>query len=823
MEEHKEIIEQGYTFDADADTFLVPEQAIESFIKPLGYEDWQVEPLIADKYLNERLEELGISAEDNTITLFGGVGLSDDEKTENKIFHHNKYGDIEILIYTLKRKPITFKKDGAEKNSISNREEYAVLTRFAPYRTAIKGRKYDYDRSRTGNHLFWHPALVEAYETQTQIETLVLTEGFFKAFKGTNEGIPTVGLPSISIYTEKKGSDELHPEIIDFIDTCRVENLVILWDADCRNISIKDLQAKENLFTRPGNFVKFASNIQEKLRQRYNAKRLSVTFARIKSSDEADNKGAKGLDDLLCVFPTKVEEIRNEILERKGATYYFRLIDFNHSIDVKNIYKDFKLHDHERFYEFHQNLIKQQDFEFRGNTYQIEAGKPTVKISANIKRYKRIGGDYYKLVECPEPSGNKKEPITVERLVPWPKTAIVDDHSKDIIKHIERFDGFTNIPSHTNYQRRINGFWNLYGEVNHTMEEGDWSTIETLMKHIFNEQYEFGLDYIQISFQNPIVKLPILCLVSREQETGKSTFVYLLKLIFKANMTTVTNNDLNSDFNSSWIDKKLIVNEETSLEKQSTYNSLKNWSTAKNLLRNEKNRSAGEIPFFGQFVFCSNEEDTFLRLSDDDKRFWVRKIPSIPKENNISNFDQKLADEIPFFLHYLSKRELHQPESKTRMWFDTKELRTDAFNKVVQASVPAVEKEIRTKLENLFINFGLQEIQLTADDLINHIGVRRVETPYLERILENNIGVDKVRNEAGKTKVVRYDIPYLDTTGNNHELKVKKGHGRPYLFKREFFVTEDVEVDASLELEARNLLYDFNKDNKEFLEEVLSK
>jgi hypothetical protein len=820
--EFNNLIKEGYQFDPELETFYVPHELIDQFKAPDGFEKWNVSPLIVDSYLTERLTELGITDAENNVTLYGGVGLDPNEKTDNKIFHNNRYGDIEILLYSLKRQPFIYADKGAENTSANNREKYAVLTRYAPHRAKIKGRKYDFDKSKTGNHLFWHPELIDLYENQTEVETLVLTEGFFKAFKGTKEGIPTVGLPSISIYTEKKGADELHPEILDFIDTCSVKNVVILWDADAREISRKALQAKEDLFTRPGNFVKYANNIQEKLRARYNSKRLNITFARIKDSNEADNKSAKGLDDLLLAFPDRTEEIKNEILERKGATYYFRLIDFNHSTDVKNIYKDFKLHSFERFYEFHQHLIKGNDFEFRGNTYQIEDGKPNVKISANIKRYKRIGGDYYKVIEAPEPSGQGKDPVKVERLVPWPKSAIIDDHGKDVIKHVERFDGFTNIPSHTNYQRRINGFWNLYGEVNHKLEPGEWSTIETLMRHIFAEQYEYGLDYIQISYQIPIIKLPIVCLVSREQETGKSTFVYLLKLIFKANMTTVTNNDLNSDFNSAWVDKKIIVNEETSLEKSSTYNSLKYWSTAKNLLRNEKNRSAGEIPFFGQFVFCSNDEDTFLKLSEDDKRFWVRKIPSIPEESKTPNFDQKLEDELPHFLHYLSTRELHVKESKTRMYLDTRDLRTEAFNKVVRASIPSIEKEIRGKLEHIFITYGINELMLTADDLINYYGVRRVETAYIERILENNMDVDKVRNKEGKTKVVRYNIPYVDTSGNEHELKIKKSSGRPYILPRDKFVTDDVELDPELTMEAANVLYNFNKDAATLADEILT-
>ncbi|MBK6938570.1 MAG: hypothetical protein IPH18_18275 [Chitinophagaceae bacterium] len=47
-------------------------------------------------------------------------------------------------------------------------------------------------------------------------------------------------------------------------------------------------------------------------------------------------------------------------------------------------------------------------------------------------------------------------------------------------------------------------------------------------------------------------RLPIICLVSRDNETGKSTFGNLLKAIFTDNATTVGNSDLADDFNSFW-------------------------------------------------------------------------------------------------------------------------------------------------------------------------------------------------------------------------------------------------------------------------------
>lgn len=71
----------------------------------------------------------------------------------------------------------------------------------------------------------------------------------------------------------------------------------------------------------------------------------------------------------------------------------------------------------------------------------------------------------------------------------------------------------------------------MYTELNHDMEAGEWPNIEKFLLHIFQSKntsgetmYEFGLDYIQLTYFNPTQRLPILCPVSRERNTGKSTF-----------------------------------------------------------------------------------------------------------------------------------------------------------------------------------------------------------------------------------------------------------------------------------------------------------
>jgi hypothetical protein len=852
MQQHKEYTElmaKGYEFDIVEETFYVPYDMLESFKFPKGYEDWKLSPFIfdskwkeenekklakfekppfvRDEYLNQRLKECGIEdQEDNLIQLKGGIGAA-NEITTNQIFSANKHGDIEILLYSLHRKPFVYTKDSKNKESGSKevREELAVLTRHHPRRETIfcldpdsKKGKYDFDKSRTGNHLMWHPTLIEQYENKEEIETLVLTEGFFKAFTATQNGIPTVGLPSITIFTEKKGATNIHTEIIDFIIQCKVKNVVVLWDADCRNISGKALQNGDDLYSRPGLFVHMADKIRGLLREKFNSKELNIHFGRILSKEEGIEKDSKGLDDLLNDYPEKKEQIRTELYELPKVNYFFRFIDISNKNGIKNINTDFYLDKVENFYRYHEEKIKGREFVFRGSTYEVnEKGEPTVKIPANVKAYKRIGSDYYKLIQSVVPAGGEAE-VTEEKLIPWTKTAIIDDHGKNAINHIERFNSFTNFPSHTDYRRRINNQWNLYSEVHHDIEPGEFPVIEQFLKHIFNEQYEYGLDYIKLMYERPFLKVPILCLVSRENETGKSTFINFMKRIFKANMAVVTNTEMEGDFNSSWVDKKIIANEETALEKHATKQKLKFLSTTKFATRNEKNRSAGEIPFFGSFIFCSNDEKKFLRMSADDKRFWVRKIPMIPKEHNVPNFEDRIEEELPHFLHFLLNREMEIKTPQSRMWFNTEHLRTEAFYKAVNASLPTVEKEIKIQMEESFISSGLDQILMTTKDIREHFGLKKYEQDYVNEICSENLALEKLKGKDGKTKVKKYRFPSFD----NGELKMVKSAGRPWVFNRKDFVHDDIEMDPQLDMENKSITTDFDKDQEELANEILN-
>tara|TARA_R110002050_G_scaffold48356_2_gene112448 strand:- start:23137 stop:23583 length:447 start_codon:yes stop_codon:yes gene_type:complete len=139
--------------------------------------------------------------------------------------------------------------------------------------------------------------------------------------------------------------------------------------------------------------------------------------------------------------------------------------------------------------------------------------------------YIRVGTSYYKLVRIPTIAEYFNEII-----VPWTLEAIRQDHGKSFIGTITKYDGFTCMPSHLNFKRECHGFYNTYAPLPHELKEGGFPYSLKLLKHIFAKQLNLGLDYLQLLYVKPVQVLPILCLVSKERSTGKTTFLKWLKM-----------------------------------------------------------------------------------------------------------------------------------------------------------------------------------------------------------------------------------------------------------------------------------------------------
>lgn len=775
---HQQIYNKGYRFNPDEHTFYVPEDSIESFIKPVGYADWEVTSYNRFEYRDMRLNELGITPEENKVRIKDKDGYF----SESQIFIASTQGDIDIIQYNLHRESIL--KEGTT-TSAGTRWIYAAQRRINPLFTKVTEGKYDFTDAK--NTPFWHPEMIRLFEENIEVEQLVITEGQFKAFKAVKEGVPTVGLTSISHFKDNK-TKTIHTEIIEFIKVCKVKKVVILWDGDCRNISLKALENEEDLKSRPNSFYWFAYSIEMFL-QDFFPKRgkhaIATYFATIKS--EEINGETKGIDDLLItngVSSRRVtEDIRN-IGELPGN--YIHWINISNEKGIKDMRKFFNLNNVQLFYDYHKENIGEKDFVFEGTTYRVENGEPIREIPQDLKNYLRIGGGYYKIQHKPFPKFNNKQ-VTLQlekTLTPWPLAFITRDYGKDADTYIPKYEGFINIPDNINYSQVINGYWNLYDELDHKPVEGDFPNIKKLLRHLFQDKFENEMiyDYFSILYRYPFRKLPVICLVSEEQDTGKSTFVGLLRNIFKNNMTLINSKNLTEDFNDHWVSKLIVASEETFLDKKEAYEALKNLTTTNEITRSEKNVSSSLIPCALHFVFCSNHEDTFIKISKYDTRLWVNKVNSIAPEDRVKYFDRKLEEETPYFVDFIINRDIKYKDVGHRLWFHHKDFQTEAFDKLVLNTQPEFIKDLRLKLEEYFELVEDKELNVSVKDLKEHF-----DLPSKHSSHQVNRLAEELLFAIPSKGVSRYEFK-VQVGDNPGEYINISGIGRHLTFKRESFI-----------------------------------
>lgn len=340
----------------------------------------------------------------------------------------------------------------------------------------------------------------------------------------------------------------------------------------------------------------------------------------------------------------------------------------------------------------------------------------------NPSDYVMVGGEYYRKCRTPyDMSSDKVE------LVPWPRSQINEDFRQcpEKKREIERYDGFCNIPEHLNYRRRIGNFYNLYEDIRHVPEAGKWETTRMFFGHIFGDMVEIAYDYFTLLLKNPYQPLPVLLLVSKEKQTGKTTFLNYMSVFFRENVAMVTNDELRSHFNSSWVVKLVVMIDETLLNRKEDSERIKALSTARAGMLESKGKDRRSVRMFLKIVLCSNNPDCPVWIEEDDDRYLVLDVPSLQKKDPFL-FD-KLVAEIPAFMHFLINRPMKYPEPQERMWFPMKALETDALKRIKRSCGPTGECELAEAILSVMDFYEIDSLcytQKDLKDLADHYGVK---------------------------------------------------------------------------------------------------
>lgn len=399
---------------------------------------------------------------------------------------------------------------------------------------------------------------------------------------------------------------------------------------------------------------------------------------------------------------------------------------------------------------------------------------------ADVKEeFIRVGTCLYKLAHQPLANGT-----TVLRRIPWSFGTIRQDYGKNHAPPIMKYDGFCTIPSHTDYHKDIDGFYNLYEPITHVPEEGEFPDIIKLMRHIFGEQFELGLDYMQLLYMQPTQKLPILLLVSEERNTGKTTFLNFLKAVFQDNATFNTNEDFRSQFNADWAGKLLIVVDEVLLCRREDSERLKNLSTAQTYKVEAKGKDRQEVNFFAKFVLCSNNELFPVIIDVGETRYWVRKVMRL--ESDDTNFLQKLKKQIPAFLYYLQYRPLSTTK-ESRMWFEPALIRTEALERIMQSNRNHTEIDIVELVRTIMESQNVDKVSFIPQDLLPLLSLNgvKVELWHIRKVVKELWRLKPAPNALSYT-TYQYDYSRPSKFGAINRI------GRFYTVTKEFLDTLNI-------------------------------
>lgn len=325
----------------------------------------------------------------------------------------------------------------------------------------------------------------------------------------------------------------------------------------------------------------------------------------------------------------------------------------------------------------------------------------TIILSREGEKYIRVATDYYRLSHI---LNARKQSTPVQQL--WRKGAIMGDYGKEIFRYINKYVAFVNIPDNSESylkEHYYNGdaYFNLFEQMKFVPAEGDVSITMRFLSRIFQDKLEIILDYLKILYENPTQNLPVICLVSKIQETGKSTYMKWLCSIFGRNAIILGNEEFSTNFNSLYASKLIVCIDESFIDKTIIKEKIKRLTTTDSINMEAKGRDSIHMDFFGKLVLSSNTEDNFIKMDEDDNRFFVVKVPALTADDYIPDLMTRLEDEIPAFLYLLKIRMMVYPK-KSRLWFNPKDYETEALTKIRINTRSIIQKELLRWFGDIF-------------------------------------------------------------------------------------------------------------------------
>lgn len=758
------------------------------------------------KYLHERLALYGISPEMNTFQ----VPLNPNQpENELQRIHHFFAGDehdnIIIHYYNLAGYTYHFRREGNKWPIPYTR------TRLKAPIVEKEGGEIKYLSPRdSGTFPFFTPGIIDKYRRREKIPLLHVVEGEFKAFAGWMRGVDIIGIPSIhGFYSSQPDRKRLlHEDIEEIVRACAVEKIVYLTDADTLTIHYEE---GKDLYKRPNTFysaVKIFREAADQLIGREGFCLKDVFFAHIRAEYLP---ATKGLDDLFINEGRRKEDlILADLRELSFARVYFSCQNITDTNLVK-LREYFGITDENAFYQLYGKYIGSREFSFRKRRYQHDGEKVVYVRHEDADEYMRVGDEYMKVVKIPNKHGELEE-----MLRKWKVGEINRDYKRfpDFLTQIRKYEAFCNVPDNSEtYRREHTRCYNIYHPLRYTCQEGDISSTVGFLKHLFGgegwvnvsqdvktKEYSYmecaalgdpftvALDYLTIMLRHPTHILPVPCLVSPENNTGKSTFLKWLKDVYGANATILGNEQFKMSFNSHYITKFIIGIDEgfIDVDKKTEKERLKKLATDDRQFLQFKGMDVQEVDFFGKIIICSNDADRLMKIEDGEIRWFVVKVPKLTRED--PDLREKMKGEIPAWLNFLKNRAIIHPK-EGRAWFNPQYIVTDQLRRIIATTRNRVEKVVDEFVKDMFFTYQMTTVRIHIPwicEQLNKNGKYRIDQAEVKAYLQD-------KKKLFPQDPTRYALPVEWVEEANGELSIiwRKFRQRPYVLRPEDWLDAD--------------------------------
>jgi len=794
-------------------------------------------------YFKQRITQLAI--DESTLTFSRKwVQISDEVGTDGKIQsiktdHTKDYqilepdleSNIKIHYFNLQGQPYRWKSD-----------EQKMSKDFIRIRLAQpKGdQKYHQDKG-SPQFPFFPPEIIKKYQAAKyhseegntgnnevgKINTLFLVEGEFKALKGSLCGIDIIGLPSIHGFYNGDIKGRLHEDIQDLLITCGVERVAFLVDADL--ISIKWAEGKD-LATRPESFYGSVKSFRESLQNLIDSDKAKLHLVYFMYVHPKYMNDAKGLDDLLCKYAEKQVEIVEDLYSLSGALKHFKgwqINDLNKDV-IGRLRKELGLIDEQEFYKTYQDFIGAREFKYKRRRYIYNEEKKEVVFvrHEDADKFMRIGPDWVKVITKLNKYGE-----TEEEIVPWKISEITRDYKRypDFLDQIMKYDDFCNEPAfNQSYKRVHHGCFNLCAPLTWSPKPGSIQTSIKFLKHIFqgkstvilddegkpvNELLTLGdpfavaLDWLSIMLQYPKQMLPVPMLVSKENNTGKSTFLKFLQLIFKSNMAVLNNELFKMRFNGHYITKFIIAIDEGFLDvdKKAEKERLKQLVTSDSAYLEHKGMNVRKINFYSKVIICSNDADKVMKIDEGESRWFVVKVPVVSDDQKDPDLELKLKAEVEAFIHFLLSRQIFHPR-KDRLWFKAEWFITDQMRTIIAETKNRIDKVFEEWIREQFALYGLDQLEYPMKNIVEQLNDLKVSKYKVDSVDVKAYLKSKGMAEPGGPKQVKIPVGFLNDgsivaqgapeLSGQPEIEFKKYTARPYIFlKSDWMPSEKIVIE----------------------------